>query len=134
MGIKFNEETGEFEEVAEDNSIKNASSNKSEDIEIRFTEESPIRRYDESTGCYEYKDPELKKIANERKNNHDIKDELQYRLTGIRKHLKRADLEDNIGKTGNSSTGKVSEQDKRVAKIQTKHAKEYILRNRLQRQ
>lgn len=36
--------------------------------------------------------------------------------------------------SGTSSTEEVSQQNKEVAKIQTQHAKEYILRNRLKRQ
>ena len=56
--------------------------------------------------------------------NENIEDDVLTNATDIE------NLDENIGKTGNSSTGDVSEQDKDVAKIQTQHAKAYILRSR----
>lgn len=103
-----------------------------EDTELRLTENAPPRIFHEVTGCFEYKDPELREIADNRRKNH-INDILKNRLDGLKKHLRRAGLEENIGKTGDPSTAEVSEQDKKVASIQTEHAKEYILRNRKQR-
>ena len=57
-------------------------------------------------------------------------DELKHRESGIRKHLARAGLEENFGKTGDSLTGTVSDKDLRVAKIQQEHTKIYIKRYR----
>jgi len=74
----------------------------------------------------------LRQKAMERRRN-SLPTELQNRLDGIRKHLRRANLEADIGKTGDSITGQVSEKDKKVATIQTEHAKEYILRRRKQK-
>ena len=132
MGIVFNSKTGEFEEVPENDGLNNAMS-QPEEIEISFTEKSPKRKYDERTGCFEYEDPELRQKAQERSKNNLTTDELQHRLDGLKKHLGRTGLDDDMGKTGNSSTGEISEQNRKVAKIQTEHAKEYILRSRNQR-
>ncbi|MCI5634425.1 MAG: hypothetical protein MR350_03095 [Alphaproteobacteria bacterium] len=134
MNIKFNEATGEFEEVAEnaDNTIDNASAGTTK-LEIKFSEKAPIRTYCEETGLFEYEDKQLRDKVRQRKKQQHNNDALEQRLSGLKKHLRRADLEEHIGKTGNSSIGEVSEQNKNVAKIQTQHAKDYILRSRRQR-
>lgn len=133
MGIRFNEKTNEFEEVPDTDEETNIPVSSPKEPEMVLSENAPVRIYDERTGCFEYKDPELRKKAEERKKLKNIKDELQFRLNGIRKHLKRAGLENDIGKTGNPSTQELSEDNKKAGTIQKEHAKEYILRNRKQR-
>lgn len=41
--------------------------------------------FNEKTGQFEYKDPELRKKAEERRENKQINDELQQRLSGLKK-------------------------------------------------
>ncbi|MBO7656609.1 MAG: hypothetical protein J6S80_02695 [Alphaproteobacteria bacterium] len=48
----------------------------------------------------------------------------------MKKHLARAKLADKFGKTGDSLTGEVSEENTMVAKIQQEHTKIYIKRYR----
>lgn len=134
MNLKFNENTGLFEETDKESQVSRASKKiKEKELEMRLSEKAPVRVYDEQTGMFEYKDQELRKKAKQREENKHTGDKYQRRLDGLKKHLRRAGLEDDVGKTGNSETGKISEKDRKVASIQAEHAKEYILRDRKQR-
>lgn len=132
MNFEFNENTGQFEEVVED-CRANLPSGKIKELEMKLSEKSPVRVYNEQTGMFEYKDPELRKKEEQRFENRDTGNKYQKRLDGLKKHLGRVGLEDDIGKTGNSVNGEISEKDRKVASIQVEHAKEYILRDRKQR-
>ncbi len=132
MRLEFNEDTDQFEKADEDCQV-NQMSKKIKELEMRLSEKAPIRVYNEQTGMFEYKDPELRKKAKQRYENKDTGDKYQKRSDGLKKHLGRVDLLDDMGKTGNSENGKISEKNRRVASIQTQHAKEYILRDRRQR-
>ena len=63
-------------------------------------------------------------------------DPLQLRLQNIRQRLAANGLEEDMGKTGDSRTGEISEKHKRVAQIQTETAKtsstrfSQVMRNR----
>ena len=91
MNIKFNEATGEFEEVAEnaDNTIDNASAETTK-LEIKFSEKAPIRTYCEETGLFEYEDKQLRDKVRQRKKQQHNNDALEQRLSGLKKHLRRA--------------------------------------------
>ncbi len=91
---------------------------------------APLCEFDEKTGEFEYLDSVMRKKSDTRKVRKSQTDELKHRESGIRKHLARAGLEENFGKTGDSLTGTVSDKDLRVAKIQQEHTKIYIKRYR----
>lgn len=93
-------------------------------------DKAPLREFDDRTGDFEYADPSLREKASLRKDQNTLTDTLKMKQQGLRKHLKRKNLEDKMGKTGNSSTGEISEENKEVAKIQSEHAKIYIKRYR----
>lgn len=90
----------------------------------------PLCEFDEKTGEFEYVDSVMRKKSDTRKVRKAQTDELKHRELGLRKHLARAGLEENFGKTGDSLTGTVSDKDLRVAKIQQEHTKIYIKRYR----
>ena len=90
----------------------------------------PVREFDDRTGEFEYADPEIRKKSDVRKEHKKLTDELEHRRSGLEKHLSRAKLGDKFGKTGDSLTGKVSDEDAMVAKIQQEHTKIYIRRYR----
>lgn len=50
-----------------------------------------VSKYDGQTGCFEYKDAELRKKAEERKKRNAPKDELQFRLKGLKNILNELD-------------------------------------------
>ena len=89
---------------------------------------APLREFDELTGEFEYVDLESKKKSQFRKARKRIRDVLADKQEGLKKHLERAGLEEKMGKTGNSLTGKVSAENKQVAHIQQEHSKVYIKR------
>ncbi len=91
-------------------------------------DKAPLREFDCNTGEFEYANPSLREKASLRKSQKEDKDTLELKQKGLKKHLKRENLEYKFGKTGNSSTGKISEENKKVAKIQSEHAKIYIKR------
>ncbi len=126
----FNPETGMFE-IEDKNISKSVKENDSADIVLKSRNgKEPTRKYDEKTGCFEYLDVGMRKKAVERKKLKLATDELQNRLDGIKKHFKRQNLINHIGKTGNSITGNISDVDRKTADIQSKHVKEYILRSK----
>lgn len=118
-----------FENPTDDNNDSDKIDISLEELELK-ERNIPAKRFDEQTGAFVYKDDQLREKAEKRKLASNYHDEIQTRLQGLKKHLSRKGLENELGKTGNSSTGEVSEQDKKVAAIQTEHAKSYILRHR----
>ena len=96
----------------------------------KHNDKAPLREFDDRTGEFEYADPSLREKTTLRKDQNTLTDTLKMKQQGLRKHLKRKNLEDKMGKTGNSSTGEISEENKEVAKIQSEHAKIYIKRYR----
>lgn len=93
--------------------------------------------YNEKTGEFNYKNSEFQQKADMRyKRKLENKDYLEYKLKRIKKKLGYAGLGDDMGKTGDSHTGEVSEKHKRVTEIQKETAKtsptrfKQIIRNR----
>ncbi|MBQ9235211.1 MAG: nucleotidyltransferase domain-containing protein [Alphaproteobacteria bacterium] len=113
--IELEKENKSVRSLGKDENIEDGISTNAvdlENLEIKFEGKAPVRRYDERTGCFEYKDEQLRDKARQRKEQSSCDDILQQRLRGLKKHLGCAGLGEHIGKTGNSSTGEVSEQDK----------------------
>lgn len=80
--------------------------------------------FDEKTGDFNYANPEFQQKADARHQNKlENQDYLEYKLNRIRKKLGYEGLEEDMGKTGDSRTGEVSEKHKRVADIQKETAK-----------
>lgn len=80
--------------------------------------------FNEKTGDFNYANPEFQQKADARHQNElENQDYLEYKLTRIRKKLGYEGLEEDMGKTGDSRTGEVSEKHKRVADIQKETAK-----------
>ena len=105
MNLVFNSETGMFEKNSEIQTRYHFNENQTGDIILKSqNEKEPIKKYDEKTGCFEYSDFDIRKKVDDRKKLRLATDELQSRLDGIKKHLKRQNLENRIGKTGNSIT------------------------------
>lgn len=86
--------------------------------------DGPEYVFNERTGEFNYKDPEFQQKAEaRRKRKLENQDYLQYKLERIRKKLGYNGLEEDMGKTGDSRTGEVSEKHKMIAEIQTETAK-----------
>ena len=75
MNIKFNENI-------EDDVLTNATD--IENMEIKFTEKAPVRKFNEQTGCLEYKDEELRNKVKQRKKQQSCNDTLRQRLNGLK--------------------------------------------------
>ncbi|MBE6468128.1 MAG: hypothetical protein E7004_06030 [Alphaproteobacteria bacterium] len=93
--------------------------------------------YNEVTGEFNYKNPEFQQKAEQRrKQKLENQDYLQYKLERIKKKLGYKKLDEDIGKTGDSCSGEVSETHRQVSQIQTETAKtsparfKEIIRNR----
>lgn len=80
--------------------------------------------FNEKTGEFNYANPEFQQKADARHQNKlENQDYLEYKLNRIRKKLGYEGLEEDMGKTGDSRTGEVSEKHKRVVDIQKETAK-----------
>lgn len=85
--------------------------------------------FNEKTGDFNYANPEFQQKADARHQNKlENQDYLEYKLDRIRKKLSYEGLDEDMGKTGDSRTGGVSEKHKRVADIQKETAKTSPLR------
>ena len=95
------------------------------ETETNVSSHKPEYIYNEKTGEFNYKNPEFQQKAWQRqKRKLENKDYLEYKLKRIRKKLSYAGLEEDIGKTGDSRTGEVSEKHKRVASSQIEDYKD----------
>jgi len=115
-----------LEQQRQKNNIKNNDdkNNTVLETETNTSSHKPEYIYNEKTGEFNYKNPEFQQKAEVRcKHKLENKDYLEYKLRRIKKKLGYAELEDDMGKTGDSRTGEVSEKHKRVAEIQTETAK-----------
>ncbi len=85
--------------------------------------------FNEKTGDFNYANPEFQQKADARHQNKvENQDYLEYKLNRIRKKLSYEGLDEDMGKTGDSRTGEVSEKHKKVAVIQTETAKTSAIR------
>lgn len=115
-----------LEQQRQKNNIKNNDdkNNTVLEKETNTSSHKPEYIYNEKTGEFNYKNSEFQQKADMRhKRKLENKDYLEYKLKRIKKKLGYAGLEDDMGKTGDSRTGEVSEKQKRVAEIQTETAK-----------
>jgi len=84
---------------------------------------SPEYVFNERTGEFDYKNPEFQQKAEQRRKEKSANtDCLEDKLNRIRQKLGHENLEEDMGKTGDSRTGNVSEKHRRVAKIQLEAA------------
>lgn len=92
----------------------------------------PELDFNPETGLIEYTDKNLQKIAELRKRikNNNI-DPLELKAKSLSSGLEEIGLSrDDLGKTGNSITGEITEKNREIAKSQTEDAKEIMLRNK----
>ena len=89
----------------------------------------PELDFNPETGLIEYADKNLQKIAELRKRIKDSNiDLLEFKSKSLSSGLEEIGLsKDNLGKTGNSITGEITEKNKEIAKSQTEDAKELML-------
>lgn len=89
----------------------------------------PELDFNPETGLIEYADKNLQKIAELRKRIKDSNiDLLEFKSKSLSSGLEEIGLsKDNLGKTGNSITGEITEKNREIAKSQTEDAKELML-------
>lgn len=95
-------------------------------------DKKPKLDFNPETGLIEYADKNLQKIAELRKRikNSNI-DLLELKAKSLSSGLEEIGLsQDNLGKTGDSRTGEITEKNRKIAKSQMEDAKELMLRNK----
>ena len=93
---------------------------------------APERRYNEKTGEFEYADESVRKLQ-ELRSKLRYGDPLENKQNCIRQGLEEVGLSGNMGKTGDSKTGEITEKHKKTSDSQIEDAKEVMLRNKLEK-
>lgn len=136
--LELNPETGELEAVPvteESNEEKKRFGAKNDILLSRENDKEPQKKFSFETGESYYADERLQKIAELRKRLHtENNDPLAARQRLLENGLEEIGLsKDDLGKTGDSRSGEVSDKHKKVAESQTEDAKWSILQARQQR-
>lgn len=92
----------------------------------------PELDFNPETGLIEYADKNLQKIAELRKRKKDSHiDPLEFKAKSLSSGLEEIGLsKDDLGKTGDSRTGEITEKNRKIAASQTEDAKEIMLWNK----
>ena len=104
--------------------------NRSSNIKDKKT---PELDFNPETGLIEYADKNLQKIAELRKRMNDSHiDPLEFKAKSLSSGIEEIGLsKDDLGKTGNSRTGEITEKNRKIAASQTEDAKEAMLQKRM---
>ena len=92
----------------------------------------PELDFNPETGLIEYADKNLQKITELRKRiQNSNTDPLEIKAKSLSSGLEEIGLsKDDLGKTGDSRTGEITEKNRKIAKSQTEDAKELMLWNK----
>ena len=135
--LELNPETGELEAVpvTEESNEEKGFGAKNDILLSRENDKQPQKKFNFETGESYYADERLQKIAELRKRLHtENNDPLAARQRLLENGLEEIGLsKDDLGKTGDSRSGEVSDKHKKVAESQTEDAKWSILQARQQR-
>ncbi len=135
--LELNPETGEPEAVlVTEESNEEKGFRAKDDIQLcRENDKLPQRKFNPVTYEFYYADERLQKIAELRKRLHtENNDPLAARQRLLENGLEEIGLsKDDLGKTGDSRCGEVSDKHKKVAESQTEDAKWSILQAKQQR-
>ncbi len=136
--LELNPEIGELEAVPvteESNEEKKGFGAKDDILLSRENDKQPQRKFNFETGEFYYANERLQKIAELRKRLHtENNDPLAARQKLLENGLEEIGLsKDDLGKTGDSRNGEVSDKHKKTAKSQTEDAKWSILQAKQQR-
>ena len=130
VSLEVDSETGELIAVADENATDHKFSNQKDDFILHSeNNKKPVEKFDFNTGEAVYVDKNLQKIKElrQRLKNENI-DYLAAKQGAISNGLEEIGLsKEDMGKTGDSSTGEITEKDKRVAKSQIEDAKYTML-------
>ena len=133
VSLEVDSETGELIAVADENATDHKFSNQRDDFILHSeNNKKPVEKFDFNTGEAVYVDKNLQKIKElrQRLKNENI-DYLAAKQGAISNSLEEIGLsKEGMGKTGDSSTGEITEKDKRVAKSQIEDAKYTMLQRR----
>ena len=98
----------------------------------------PKIEYDEATGKYAYVDKNMEKIKQLRQklkttNVDRLAERQNEMINGLMDETNKSaeQIKSIIGKTGNSHTGKVCDEEKQIGKLQSEYVKEHIINTRL---
>ncbi len=135
--LELNPETGELEAVPvteKSNEEKKGFGIKDDILLSRENDKEPQKKFSFETGESYYADEKLQKIAELRKRLHtENNDSLAAHQRLLENGLEEIGLsKDDLGKTGDSRSGEVSDKHKKVAESQTEDAKWSILQARQQ--
>lgn len=135
--LELNPETGELEAVpvTEESNEEKGFGAKNDILLSRENDKQPQKKFNFETGESYYADERLQKIAELRKRLYtENNDPLAARQRLLENGLEEIGLsKDDLGKTGDSRSGEVSDKHKKVAESQTEDAKWSILQAKQQR-
>ncbi len=136
--LELNPETGELEAVpvTEERDEEKKGFGVKDDIQLsQENDKEPQKKFSFETGESYYADEKLQKIAELRKRLHtENNDPLAARQKLLENGLEEIGLPKNdLGKTGDSRSGEISDKHKKTAESQTEDAKWSILQARQQR-
>lgn len=135
--LELNPETGELEAVpvTEESNEEKGFGAKNDILLSRENDKQPQKKFNFETGESYYADERLQKISELRKRLYtENNDPLAARQRLLENGLEEIALsKDDLGKTGDSRSGEVSDKHKKVAESQTEDAKWSILQAKQQR-
>ena len=136
VSLEVDPETGELIAVADENAIDHKFFNQKDDFILHSeNNKKPVEKFDFDTGEAVYIDKNLQKIKElrQRLKNENI-DYLAAKQGAISNGLEEIGLsKEDMGKTGDSQTGEISEKHETIAQSQIEDAK-YTILQRIQSQ
>lgn len=132
VSLEVDPETGEL--IAVPNMVDNEKYKKDKEIFLTPTNpNSPLKKVNLERGEEEYVDPRLQRIHELRKRmQKEHQDPLILKQNVVKQGLKEIGFSENdMGKTGDSRTGEVTEKHYEIAASQSEDAKQFMLRRRL---
>ena len=125
-------------EILTDEQLKElfAHEDKESDLPENVTQgKAPAMSYNPKTFTFEEVDAKIKELKEKRARLRGLNDPLANKETELKRGLEEIGLSaKDMGKTADSSTGKVSDKQRKIAESQIEDAKAFMLRKRLERQ
>lgn len=127
-------------EPLSDEQLKDLLGKKEEKVESSLPEnvdmgKEPALRYNPETATFEPVDDKIRGLREKRARLQIRNDPLASKQAELKQGLKDIGVQvGKMGKTGDSRTGEITDEHKKIAESQSEDAKDIMLRNRKQRQ
>lgn len=117
-------------------SLENGADNLENASNSVKNDKTPEKTYNPETGLFEYADRIMQKLHDVRKKLHNRNiDPLAAKQEEMSRGLEEIGLSrKDMGKTGDSSTGEITEKHKKIANSQTEDAKAVMIKQKIQAQ